>query len=94
MLVCSLFPSLHVPERHDAKAPDTGRDRRVTTQVTTQNLVTRSDCHALHCLGDARVPGAIVNVLGRVQKKLRKMGDEGSTVPHEEANACLEIRNW
>jgi hypothetical protein len=30
--------SAPVPERHDAKAPDTGMDRRVTTQVTTQKL--------------------------------------------------------
>src|ERR1700674_4385663 len=45
MRVCPVFPALHAPERHDARTPDTSRDRGVITQVTTQLfLLCRVDC--------------------------------------------------
>jgi hypothetical protein len=42
-LLAIICPALET-ERHDARTPDTGKDRGVTTQVTTQILATLPDC--------------------------------------------------
>ena len=59
------------PERHDARALNMGRDRGVTTQVTTQIL----DASAIVPRQLSRGKpgdGAVAHVLTRVQKNTKK----------------------
>ena len=57
-----------VPERHNARAPDTGRDRRVTTQLTTQ----KRQGEYPPIVQGVPTPPSVAHVPGRVQKKLKK----------------------
>ena len=78
-----------VAERHGARAPETGRDRRVTTQVTTQN-----SRPTLFELSRGYHPGMPpVNVLTRVQKKFRKKFARRTCGGRSDACGCLQQFN-
>src|SRR5436309_3476667 len=61
----------HLPERQPPTRVDMGRDRRVTTQVTTQILATSAIVPRQLSRGMPGV-GGLAHVLARVQKKHKK----------------------